>query len=248
MSNYLFSYVYMIFSFFFDIMFVSYFVILNFYHNKIFADKASKISDYNDCLKLLNDWTEFFRKNHLYVQLLTETKNTNEPTKLSDKKIIEKYSNSEKFEINKKEFDNYISKLENKSGFEGVWVNEPYTIGIIKDKLNSKREFVGFIVSSESPYWQENQVKLEIFKTNEGKYNMKYYMRDHSLNEIENIEFYGNNYLNADFILLERILPKPTIEPNIERYFKSMSSDEPFLEKNIKKHITFKNTFICSRK
>jgi len=200
-------------------------------HNKLYTEKASKISDLNDCHKLLNDWTEFFRKNHLNIQLVSKSEKTNEQTEPSDKEIIEKYSHSEKYEITKKKFDKYINKLESKIGFEGVWVSDPYTIGIIKDNTNPNREYVGFIVNSQSPYWQENQVKLEIFKTNEGKYNMKYYMRDHSVQEFDKVEFYGSNYFNAGFVLLKRTLPKTTTEKNIERFFNTMQTNKPFIEK-----------------
>lgn len=200
-------------------------------HNKLYTKKALKISDLNECHKLLNDWTKFFRKNHLNVQLMSKNENVNEQTEPSDKEIIEKYSNSEKYEIKKKKFDKYINKLEKKASFEGVWVSEPYTIGIIKDNTNPNREYVGFIVNSQSPYWQENQVKLEIFKTNEGKYNMKYYMRDHSVQEFDKVEFYGSNYLNAGFVLLKRTLPKTTTEKNIERFFNTMQTNKPFIEK-----------------
>ena len=202
-------------------------------HNKLYIEKALKISDLNECHKLLNDWTEFFRKNHLNVQLMSKNENINKQTEPSDKEIIEKYSNSERYEITKKKFDKYIKKLDSKTEFEGVWVSEPYTIGIIKDNTNPNREYVGFIINSQSPYWQENQVKLEIFKSKEGKFNMKYYMRDHSTQEFEKIEFYGKNYLIAGsgYILLKRVLPKITTEKNIEQYFSAIYSNKPFIEK-----------------
>lgn len=202
-------------------------------HNELYDEKASKISDLNECHKLLNDWTEFFRKGHLNVQLMPQGENTSEQTGSSDKEIIEKYKNSEQFKIEKQEFDNYVEKLGNNPGFEGVWFSEPYTIGILKDDKNPNREYVGFIVNSTSPYWLENQVKLEIFKSNEGEYSMKYYMRDHSAQDFEMVEFYGKNYINAGsgFIILKRVLPQEKTEANIERYFNSMYSNKPFIEK-----------------
>ncbi|MCF6182940.1 MAG: hypothetical protein L3J60_13110, partial [Lutibacter sp.] len=191
-------------------------------HNKVFKEKASKINNKTECLKLLNDWTEFFRKNHLQIVLNENTNTSNNQKELSKKEIIEIYKDSPKFEIKEKEFNKYIESLKNKNSFEGVWISQPYTIGIIKDKNNSKRDYVGFILKSGSPYWQPNQIKLEIVKNESGKYNMKYYMRDHSIREINNIDIAGNNYLLADFIVLKRIKPVLKTDPKTELFFKSI--------------------------
>jgi hypothetical protein len=200
-------------------------------HNKLFIEKASKINDKTECLQLLNDWTEFFRKNHLQVVLNEKSRSTNNENKLTDKEIINLYKDSPKFEINEKDFENYVENIKDKSGFEGIWVSEPYTIGIIKDTNNPNRDFVGFILKSESPYWQKNQIKLEIIKNNNGKFRMKYYMRDHSIREIKNIDIAGDNYLLADFIVLKRIKPILKTDKKTELFFKSMYADKPFIEK-----------------
>ena len=200
-------------------------------HNKLYLEKASKISDLSECHKLLNNWTEFFRKNHLQVELIINTNNLVQQKELSKEETIKKFQNSPKFEIKNKKFEKYLNNLKDKTGFEGAWLSEPYEIGIIKDNKNPYREYVGFIIKSESPYWQKNQIKLEIFKTKEEKYNMKYYMNDHTSREIENINIEGNNYLLANFIVLKRL--KPVINPNskIAFFLKSKYTERPFIEK-----------------
>jgi hypothetical protein len=203
-------------------------------HNKLFRKKSLNTDNLSDCHKLLNEWTAFFRKFHLSVELLKQEKKTEKKTekKLSDNEIIEKYSNSERFEIKKGKFDKYIENLKEKTSFEGVWVSEPYTIGIIKDKSNPEREYVGFIINSDSPYWQKNQVKLEIFKSDtEDKYSVNYYMRDHSVKHFDNVQFIGENYLKLEFVLLKRTLPENEPNPEIELHFKSIVAYKPFLEK-----------------
>ncbi len=200
-------------------------------HNKHYTEKAQNIAGLKECHQLLNDWTEFFRKNHLNVQLVAGTEHTNGQGRPSEKDLIEKYSHTETYAIDRYEFDAYISTLDDKTGFEGVWTSDPYTIGIIKDITNPDRAYVGFILESQSPYWQKNQVKLEIFKSEDGQYSMTYYMRDHSAEKFDNIEFYGGSYLVADFIFLKRVLPKVTIEKNIERYFNAMFTDKPYIER-----------------
>lgn len=207
-------------------------------HTQLYAEKASKTSDLNECHQLLNDWTEFFRKGHLNVQLIAESENTSEP---SNKEINENYKNSEQFNIEKRAFDNYVDKLGNNPGFEGIWASGSYEIGIIKDNANSNREYVGFIVNSTSPYWQKNQVKLEIFKATDGKFSIRYYMGDHSAVDLERFEFYGKNiliagsgndlYANPGNIYLKRISPKLINEKKVERYLKSIQSNNPFIEK-----------------
>ena len=197
------------------------------FKNEFYTKKASQISNLNECHKLLNDWTEFFRKDHLQVQIIT-----NEQTNLSDKEIIEKYSNSERYQITPKAFKLYIDKLGLNTGYEGLWDSSAYTIGVVKDKTNPNREYVGFIVESKNPNWQKNQVKFEIFKTGKAKYNMKYYMGDHSVRQFENIDLLGNNYLSigSGFINLKRVLPKVKTEKNVEDYFRRRSSPKPILE------------------
>jgi len=200
-------------------------------HNKIFIEKATEIKIKKECLELLNDWTDFFRKNHLEVVSNENTNNLNNQKELSEKEILKLYKDSPKFDIREKDFEKYVSNLNINDGFEGIWLTEGYKIGIIKDKRNPNREYIGFIIKSESPYWKPNQIKLEILKNENGTYNMKYYMKDHSIKEIENIEITGNNYLLANFIVLKRIKPQIETDPKSELFFESIYSDKPFIKK-----------------
>jgi len=210
-------------------------------HNTLYTEKALKISDVNECHTLLNDWTAFFRKGHLNVQLIAQSQNTNKQNGPSDKEIIEKYKNSEEFKIEKLEFDNYVDKLGNDPGFEGVWNLYSYTIGIIKDSTNSDREYVGFIINSESPYWQKNQVKLEIFKAKDGQLTFKYYDRDHGTSTLEKFEFYGRNKLlvgssydlmiDMNSLSFKRVLPKIKINENVARYLNLLHAKKASIEK-----------------
>jgi len=199
-------------------------------HNKIYINKALAVKTKPECLKLLNDWTEFFRKNHLQV-IFNPSKNQKKQEKLSKEAIIEKYKNSPKFDIKEKKFKKYISNLKNKDSFEGIWLSEPYVIGIVKDTKNPNRDYIGFIITSKIPYWQKNQIKLEIIKNKNGNYDMNYYMGDHSVRKIKNIKIAGNNYLLSDFIVLKRINPVFKTDPDTELFFKSLYARKPFLEK-----------------
>lgn len=199
-------------------------------HNNIYIEEVSKIKDNTKCLTLLNDWTEFFRENHLQVVVNQTTNSPQKPKELSGKEIIKQYEKSPKFIINDKEFENYISHLKIKNNFEGIWLSEPYTIGIVKDEKNPNRDFVGFIVNSKSPYWQKNQIKLEIDQVDVGKFDMKYYMRDHSVREFKNIDLVGNKLI-ADFIILNKLKPEIKSDPKIESFIKSMFTNKPHIQK-----------------
>ncbi len=206
-------------------------------HNKSFLEKASGIKNKSECLKLLNDWTEFFRKNHLQV-VYSDGKsglNFKPPTR---EEIINQYKNSPTYEITEEEFYKYSENLPNTPGFEGVWILPPYTLGIIKDTASNR--YVGFILKSESPYWQKNQIKLIIEEKENGKYDMTYFMRDHSERKIKNIELV-ENYLLAEPLFIKRIIPKSDkSNPDLEFFFKTINAEKPFIEKLSENTIYFR--------
>ncbi len=200
-------------------------------HNKMFMDKAKNVKDKNECLKLLNDWTEFFRKGHLQVVF-------NQGAGLKDigltakaKKSKNLFKDSPVFDIDLKHFKKNVSNLDVKNGFEGIWYSKPYTIGIIKDKENPERDYVGFIIKSGNPDWSPKQIKLEIYKNKEGQYDMKYYMGNHTPREFNNVEILGNNYLLAGFVTFKRLEPKLRSSKEFALFFKSLSVEAPFVEK-----------------
>lgn len=187
-------------------------------HNKIINEKLSKVGTLKDCHQLLIEWTEFFRKGHIGVELLT-----------TDSKSL---FGTEIFNINQAHFKNHIEKLKDKTGFEGIWISSNYTIGIVKDDENINRDYVGFIINSGNPNWKKNQVKLEIFKNKDNNYSIKYYMGDHSLSILKNIKIEGGIYLIADFISLKKVKPEVKLsEPDEELFYKSVYANNPFVEK-----------------
>ena len=56
-------------------------------------------------------------------------------------------------------------------------------------------------------------------------------MRDHSAQNFESAELLGNNYLEIGYITLKRIAPNTNTEPQIERYFKAISANNPYFIK-----------------
>ena len=183
-------------------------------HNKIFIEKASKTSEINECHNLLNEWTSFFRKKHIYIQKINNETNKKNITVLPK-------------EITKNEFDLYLSRLKNsKKGFEGIWQTGGYTIGI--KKINNKEKFVGFIVNANNN-WKQRQVKLEIFKNENNKFVTNYYIGDYSKEQFNEVELIAQNFLRLGNIYLKRVKPIGELNKSIDRFIKLIDAEKPML-------------------
>ncbi|MCF6350947.1 MAG: S41 family peptidase [Flavobacteriaceae bacterium] len=188
------------------------------YHNKTIKEKALKIKDKKECLNLLNEWTEFFRKGHIGVRLIS-SKN-------------EKDLGNETLTIDLVDFNKNLENLKDKTDIEGIWVSSSYTIGIVRDSINPDRDYVGFIIKSGNNSWKINQIKFELNKKDSTKFTMNYYMGDHSLKKINEIELKEGKYLVSSFITFIKTKPEIKIKDvNKELYYKSIISEYPFVEK-----------------
>jgi hypothetical protein len=143
---------------------------------QLFCDSIEQIvkntKNIIECKQTLEDWTKFFRKGHIGIELNNEANNTDT--------LIKNYSS---VSYTKKDIkSNIINGIDN-SDIQGIWKSKNYTIGIIKDSLNPKRDYVGFIIDSRYPEWKKGMLKLEIFKNTDGKYSCNYLMFDHSISK-----------------------------------------------------------------
>jgi hypothetical protein len=187
-------------------------------HNALSLEKIKAAKTSTECTKLLYEWLTFFRSGHIGIERITQEEvNNNQPAINTD--------NWETVDIDIEKFSNYLdSKKE--MDFEGIWETNPYKIGIKKDGNN----YIGFIVESEAPEWKKGEVKLKIICDGE---NLKsiFYMRDHSANESNNaVELIGTNYLQIDNIILKRLCPQLPVDILAESYFKTISSQNPYVE------------------
>ncbi len=190
-------------------------------HNKIFAEKISELNNSVECTQAIYEWMTFFRSGHIAIRRINQEQSQSD-NKQSNQGIIDSYRDWEKIEVDLEKFQEQLLK-KNENGFEGVWVSEPYKIGIKK----VGNEYLGFIIEADGIYWTKGQVKLRIKED----LSSTYYMRDHSAQNFETAKLLGNNYLEMGFITLERIFPKTKTEPQIERYFKAISAENPYFEK-----------------
>lgn len=193
-------------------------------HLNYYEEKVKTIDSKQECLENLQNWLYFFRKGHLWIDFASDTV-TQENAILDTLKIRNQYKNWETFPYNENEYNKYLSKIK-EPGLEGVWFSEPYKIGVKKNK----NEYIGFIIEADGVYWSKAQVKFKIKEEN-GKYDAVYYMQDHSVQNIKNIELIGNNYLKMDFVLLKRVSPCFPSNKLVEMYFNIFTKNEAYFEK-----------------
>ncbi|MEL6627589.1 MAG: S41 family peptidase [Bacteroidota bacterium] len=189
-------------------------------HTQIFVERVKGIADATECAETIYEWLSFFRTGHLAIWAVSGG-NSSAGDQLSDEEIRASFSEWERLEVDVPEFEQYLEQKETHD-FEGIWVSEPYKIGI--KKVGEK--YLGFIIEADGVYWTPGQIKLSI----EEDLSANYYMRNHSAEDFETAELLGNNHLMMGFVTLERMSPVLAPEPEVDSYFKSMSAQDPYFE------------------
>ncbi|MBL4670076.1 MAG: peptidase S41 [Flavobacteriales bacterium] len=190
-------------------------------HNEVFIQKIKTITKLNECTNTIYEWLTFFRSGHIAIKRLNQESSQNNSKELNSEEIIEQYKDAENIDIDLKEFNKYL-ELKKEIDYEGIWISEPYKIGIKK----IKNEYVGFIIEADEIYWTKGQIKFKINSDN----SSVYFMRDHSKQVFESIKLLGNNYIQMGFITLKRIKPKYNNNTKIDQYFKSIATEKPYFE------------------
>jgi len=90
----------------------------------------------------------------------------------------------EKIDITESELKTKLDSYSDLKPIEGIWSSiedNQYRIGIIRDDNNAKRDYVAFILESDNPLWEVNQVKIEFNSTAyKSVFSTAYFMSDHS--------------------------------------------------------------------
>ncbi len=180
-------------------------------HNKTFLSKVKKVTNKTECFELMREWMKFFRKGHFGIRPLNQ-----ETNKITESKQWETLN------IDKRDFKNYIQNKEN-NDYEGIWKSEPYIIGVKK----VENEYIGFVIEVTDSQWKKGEVKFVIKPDN----SCIYYMGDYSPKNFNAAELLGDKYLQLGFVTLERVFPKSESDPKIERYYKAISAEKPYIER-----------------
>ncbi|MFC3755707.1 S41 family peptidase [Chryseobacterium tructae] len=122
---------------------------------------AENVKNDEDCLEILKDYTGFFKDRHIWVL----------PNQTNQQKVSNNVA-LKPLKVNLEKFKRDIQK--SKDGFEGIWENDSYEVGI--KKINEK-EYAGFIIKADPAYWKANEIKFKLFS--DGSY--EYYLPDHSI-------------------------------------------------------------------
>jgi hypothetical protein len=190
-------------------------------HNQLMMEKAKDAKTLGECTVLLYEWLKFFRSRHIGIEPMVYIALTPQ----SGSQLADKTTAREKRKIDIKKFEKYIN-AKKEVDYEGIWKAGNYKIGIQKEGTN----YIGFIIEADVDGWREpGQIKLKI-EQNDGKVKSTYYMRDHSPVKSGDPELIGKNYLQIGQQLLERLSPVFTEDVLVENYFKSVNSENPYLD------------------
>ncbi len=191
-------------------------------HNDAILAKAEQADNITDCSRILREWLAFFRSGHIDLQLLPPKQEDANANGESEAQSGELYPDWERLDVDLKKFERRLAAKKT-ADYEGIWLSEPYTIGVKKTEDGYK----GFIIEADGVFWSKGQVKFEIKNDQEAVY----YMRDHSAQEFDQVALLGDNYLQIGFITLKRLAPKSfPDDPKLETYFKTLSTEVPFFE------------------
>ena len=181
-------------------------------HNEAFLKKVKETTTKIECYQVMRDWKTFFRKGHFEIR----------PLNLENSQANTSHDNWETLNISLEKFKEQLINKKN-TDYEGIWKSGPYTIGIKK----IKDEYKGFIIEADGRQWKIEEVKLIINADN----STTYYMGDYSSENFKKAEMLGDKYLQLGYITLERVFPKSKSNATIERYYKAISAETPYLEK-----------------
>ncbi|BAV10047.1 Peptidase family S41 [Filimonas lacunae] len=180
-----------------------------------------------ECLPVLQEWLHFFRKGHIYIKTLEREKGNESPAlakQLDTLSIKNQFKEWPRLPISLPEFEKYLSNKKTQD-FEGIWDGTPYKIAIKKTENGYK----GILINNVSPYWESEQIKLEIVREGNELKGIAY-MRDHSKAKSDHIECMGQNYLHVAGLWLKRLAPVLPTETEVQEYLTSGNAKSPFIK------------------
>ncbi|HKK59504.1 MAG TPA: S41 family peptidase [Salinivirga sp.] len=137
------------------------------------AQQTKQIQNHTECVKLLDEWTHFFRKGHVGVYY------THNPDKNRQAQGTEAPKPQPK--IWPVDTTALFKKLKDRKppyGICDVWYNNNYKMVVVPDTINAQRDYVGVLLWTNKPQWKAGQVKTEF--SDSGSL-VNYYMADHTL-------------------------------------------------------------------
>ncbi|MFT4154396.1 S41 family peptidase [Parafilimonas sp.] len=191
-------------------------------HNAAILAKVKQAKTTTECTPILYEWLSFFRKGHIGINLLNNSNQQQAPT-MADSNVVARH---ETLPIDETAFKQKIEAL-NSPTPEGIWVSEPYTVGIVKTDSG----YSGFIIDAPGTQWKKGQVKLKLYPAADSSYTANFWMRDFSENPNHNVEIIGNNLINVGDILYLKRQSKNFDDPqSIKDYVQYLYTGTPYFK------------------
>jgi hypothetical protein len=196
------------------------------YFKSSVLEKAKNTSD-KDGLKVLKEYTSYFRDRHIFF---LDASNSLLSVKEAKKEVVK----------------NGITSLKritlSKDTIGGIWKNEQFKVGIVKEQNTYK----GFVITSDDEYWKPDDVLFTL----DNQKNLKYFNKDltsfedtYSIEDQEvlrfakirsyfikdnddryNVQTIADKINKLEGFYIEKLTPKTT-------FIKLKSFDYPFVEK-----------------
>ena len=141
-------------------------------------EKAKGVTDPKACFEILNEWLDFFKDGHLFINTMTSIDNS-EPISVITERAAK--VGMQKF-VSEQEFQAYLNaKGTALDDIEGIWESDDkgYKVGIVKDEINSNK-FFGFLLAKRDNLWVFGKNKFELEKISPNRFKTIYYYADFS--------------------------------------------------------------------
>ncbi|MEO1654045.1 MAG: S41 family peptidase, partial [Bacteroidota bacterium] len=137
---------------------------------------AQKVKGKVDCFRVLTYYVEFFKDNHSSIHMRSEGVDENNEEEVEKFLASDLFKNRESYAIQESDLKQYPI-----DDIRGIYrLADAYKIVVIPNKTPF-RDYIGVILASKSKLWKRGQVKLEIKKIGENRYQAFSYLRNHSL-------------------------------------------------------------------
>ena len=138
---------------------------------------AEQATGKTDCFKTLTYYVEFFKDNHTALHSYSEDVDENDSVSVAYFLTTEAYQSAEQYELG-----DLSSQQYSPDDIRGIYQSQDgeYTIAVVLDS-GTYRDYVGVITESRSPLWKAGQVRLELKRTEDKRWEAFTYQDDHSL-------------------------------------------------------------------
>lgn len=191
-------------------------------HKGVLRNKADQVTDLSECKAILEQYLHFFRDGHTYILN-------------SSKKVFHK----EKINISEKQFKRaYRKNNYSLNPIFGIWENGSYTVAIVPSPSGSNRvrDYVGIVLNSSNPEWEQTDVKFELTSNAGASYQVNFMMGDHSIKKTtgkqmgkSRLEMDGLGDWNKVWPEEKQQQPKDEIQAKYNQFHLTYIGDIPYL-------------------